>query len=74
MNLLRPVALMEDGILHCDWDGSFHWDPRYRRLRHLNGRQAWSVDVAGRIINPTRVQNILEPRLRRRSIHLPKLP
>ncbi|WP_164928554.1 hypothetical protein [Gloeobacter violaceus] len=72
--LLRSVAVIEDGLLHCEWDGTFHWDGQARRLRNLKSQQIWHLDVAGRVINPTRVQAVPEPRLHRRPIYLPKLP
>ncbi|WP_287128908.1 hypothetical protein, partial [Candidatus Cyanaurora vandensis] len=47
--LLQNVATCEDSLLRCDWDGNFHWDPRYRRLRHLGSRQVWNVDGVGQV-------------------------
>lgn len=73
--ILHPVATVEDSVLRCEWDGFFHWDPRYRRLRHLSSRQAWNVDGVGTILQlPVSTS---EPRLQRRPprmVELPKLP
>jgi len=71
---LHTVATCEDSVLRCDWDGRFHWDPRYRRLRHVNSRQVWNVDGIGQVCQPLAPS---EPRLNRkppRPIELPKLP
>ncbi len=73
---LQTVASLEDSLLRCDWDGLFHWDPRYRRLRHMRSRQVWNVDGIGQVCQPT-TSSATEPRLMRkppRPIELPKLP
>jgi len=70
---LQTIASLEDSVLWCAWDGFFHWDPRYRRLRHRASHQAWNVDGVGNICAPL---PSIEPRLQRkppRPIELPKL-
>lgn len=72
---LRAIATLEDSVLVCAWDGTFHWDPRYRRLRHTTSRQVWNVDGTGNVCAPYSLP--VEPRLQRkppRPVELPKLP
>ncbi|WP_218081506.1 DUF2396 family protein [Anthocerotibacter panamensis] len=70
---LHALATLEDSLLRCDWDGLFHWDPRYRRLRHLSSRQAWNVDGIGNICPPyTPPPPAQAPPPR--TVQLPKLP
>jgi hypothetical protein len=71
---LQSIAQLDDGLLNCEWHGLFHWEPRYRRLRHLTSRQAWNVDITGQIIAPGGLSKSLESRSKGKPVRLPKLP